>query len=123
MWFKLYGNDLGLSVWIGSKVKHFRAFASLGQIVFLISGNSYNGKTFNIGDAAGAVFIDQVVDGPFIALFEYLGMKNALTYKSLVGDFGDDALTVFPEYDDFIDIGTIRYKFIFSQTGTNKAVF
>jgi len=70
-----------------------------------------------------AITVDDVVDGALVIFLEDVGIQNILPDKHLLAHFHHLIFTVFEEYNDIVDIGTVTDKLILLHPGTDKSFF
>ena len=99
--FQCYFDDFGLAVWIGGEIGDARVGGSLGYVVFTVTHYAGHGKTFDVAGPFFPVTVAYVVDGTFVILLEYVGIKDVFAHELLVGNRSDDVFPV-PEENNYV---------------------
>ncbi len=94
----------------------------LGNVVFLIACDPRYRGPLHHHIAGIPVEVDHVVNGPIVVLFEYSCMDDVLSGKMLICDTCDCVFAVLQENDDVVNVGTIAYVLILSETCADESV-
>ena len=123
-WLRLErdAKHLSLTVRIGGEPHHLAARLSLRKVVFTVAGHACNGKSLHIHDAAASVLIEHIVDGARVVALKHIQVNHILTHIYLLAHLNHLKLTIFVENDDVVDVGAVAHKFVFLQSGADKAV-
>ena len=121
--FQGYLDDFGFSVGIGGEVGDARVGGALCHVVFAVAHDGGDSKTLDIACTLLAVAVADVVDGTFVVLLEDVGIEDVLAHEFLVGNGGDDVLSIAEEDDDIIDGRTVAYELVFLQSRSDETLF
>ena len=109
------GDDFGFAVGVGREVEDFAALGAFGEEVFAVAGDGGDAEAFDHGVASGAVAVDHVIDGAFVAfpedgdVEEFLAVLGA--YETFFLHFGDNHGAVAAECDDVVHFGAFASHF------------
>ena len=113
---------LGLAIGIGCEPGDFAARFTLCDVVFAITRDTRDSKSFHEGRAASPVLVQDIIDCACITFLEDIQVKDVFSHINLVGDFGDLELTVFIENDDVINVRAVAHEFVLFKARANEAV-
>ena len=92
------------------------------HVIFAVAYYGSYSKTLDVVRAFFPVAVDNIVNGAFIVLLEYVGIEDILADKLLIRYRSDDVTSVPEENYDIIKVGTVGYEFIFLQTCADEAL-
>ncbi len=122
-WFRFQQNfqHFGFTVRIGREIGHPRAFCAFCQVVFLVACYAGYGKPFHVRESGFSVAVNGIVNCSFVVPFENGNVQRIFPDKCLFRNFGYKISPVAAENNNVVDIGTIAYKFLFSEACSHKS--
>ena len=93
------------------------------HVIFAVAYYGSHGETLDIMRTFFSVTVDDIVDGAFVVLLEYVGIEYVLAYEFLVCHRSDDVTSVAEEDDNIVEVGAVGYEFVFFQAGTDETLF
>ena len=119
----MHGYHLSLTIGIHTEIEDLRTLGSLCQGILLVAGHPTNREALGISRSARAVAVNDVVDGPLIALLEHRYVNDVGSDKLFIADFGDQHGSVASNHNHVVNVGAVAHKLILAQGRTHKTFY